>query len=114
MRKKGILLGFIEAMNFIDEQDRPPAADPAPLLGDLNHLAQLWQPARNGRKRFEVGFRVQGDQMPQGGLAAPGWSPQNHRRDCILLNGETKRSSRTHDLGLSQQLVQRVWAHAIG
>src|SRR5207249_11441606 len=101
-------------MNFIHEQDRPPPADPAPLLSGLNHLAQLRQPTGNRRKRFKVGLRVQGDQMPQGGLAASWWSPQDHRGHGILFNGETKRSSRTHYLALSQQLVQRAWAHAIG
>ena len=58
MRKKCILLGLIEAMNFIDEKDRPASVDPTSLLRGVNHLAQLGQAARDGRELLEVRLRV--------------------------------------------------------
>ena len=39
MGEKGVLLRFIEAMNFVDEQDSPLAMDRPPLLSRLDDPA---------------------------------------------------------------------------
>ena len=47
MRQKGILLGFIEPVNFVDEQRGRPAYRPT-MLRSLNNLPQLGNAAGDG------------------------------------------------------------------
>src|SRR6266571_5688814 len=62
VRKKGILLGLVETMDLIHEQDRALALDDPTLLSDLDHPAQLREPAGDGREGLEVGLGMRGDQ----------------------------------------------------
>src|SRR5574337_818999 len=50
--QEGILLGLVETMNLIDEQERPPAIG-ALLLGASNYLFNLLDPGGDGRERLE-------------------------------------------------------------
>ena len=47
MGQEGILLGFVETVNLIDEQERPLAVG-ALLLGASDHLLDLLDPGGNG------------------------------------------------------------------
>src|SRR5437773_5761527 len=68
VRQKGILLGLVETMDLIHEQDRALALDDSSLLSDLDYPAQFRKSAGDGREGLEVGFGMRGDHLGEGGL----------------------------------------------
>ena len=113
VRQKGVLLGLVEAMDFIHEQDRALALDDSTLLGGLDQPAQFRNPAGDGREGLEVGLGMRGNQAGEGGLARAGRSPEDQGRQGVLLDGEPKRPPRAEDVVLPDQLVERPWPHPI-
>lgn len=66
------LLGFVEAMNLVDEQDGPPLAEPQLVLRLLDHLSHLAGRRAGGRQSHEarraLPFTRAGDNVGQSRL----------------------------------------------
>ncbi|VGP95111.1 hypothetical protein SB00610_04646 [Klebsiella quasipneumoniae subsp. similipneumoniae] len=78
MRQKGILLAFIEAMHFVNKQNRS-SAGVAILPRALNGLADLFHPGGHRRDPFDIGAGITGDNFRQGSLAGTRRPPEDHR-----------------------------------
>ena len=74
IRKKGILLRLIKAMDFIHEEERP-APEAAGLFGIGHYGLDLFNATQDGAKRDEIGAAALGDQAGQGSFAGTGRSP---------------------------------------
>lgn len=65
-------MGFVEAVNFIDEHDGLPLAQPQLVLRLLDHLSDVVGGRAGGRQRDEPGrpflFTGAGDDVSQSGL----------------------------------------------
>lgn len=86
MRQKGILLTFVEAVNFVHEEDSP-APGIAVLPRALDRFADLFHAGRNCRDAFNVRVRIAGDHFGKRGFACAGWPPEDHRVKMPGLNG---------------------------
>ena len=75
--EKCILLGLVEAVNFIDEENRT-RVHLSGLCGCGHHLLDLLDAAHDGGKFDEVGFGGFGNDFGQRGFAYAGWTPENH------------------------------------
>jgi len=53
--EKRILLGLVEAMDLIEEEDRAPAGGSKPLAGSCQHLADVRHGRRDRRELLELG-----------------------------------------------------------
>ena len=113
MRKKGVLLGLVEPMDLIHEQNGPLPLDRAPLLGELDDPPQFGKPARSSREGLELGLGMRGDQAREGGLAAAGRPPEDQGRERILLDGHPQRPTGGQNLLLSDHLIERPRPHAV-
>ena len=113
MRQKRILLGFVEAMDFIDEDDRPRAV----LLGALgigHDLLDFLDAGEHGGELDELSLGEAGDDLRQGSLARPRRSPENDGADVVAFDLGPQRLARPDQLLLADKFVQRARTHAVG
>ena len=79
VRQKGILLRLVEAMDFVDEENRLPAVLRTRHLGARDCLADVFDAGENGREGHEFGVESVGHQARQGRLADAGRPPEDQR-----------------------------------
>ena len=78
MGKKRILLRFVETMDFIYKKDRPLVVERITSLGRLNDFSKIRNPARDGGKQDELGFRMASDDTSQCRFSCTGWPPKDN------------------------------------
>ena len=105
--QEGILLGLVEAMHLVDEE-QGTAARPSQRQLRLGHrLADVLDPRENGGQGDELGVEGVGHQPRQRGLAHPRRPPEDHRMRLARLEGQTQRLAGTEQVGLPDHLIQR-------
>ena len=85
MRKKCILLGLVETVNFVDEHNRPRAVLSCPLRV-CHDCFDFLDPGQNRRELNELRFRHVGNDLGERGLSRAGRSPENQGADIISLD----------------------------
>src|SRR5579864_796156 len=112
MRQKRVLLRFVEAVNLIDEDNRPRAVLLCPLR--IGHdLLDLLNPRQHGREFNELCLGHVCDDLCECGLASPGRSPENNRARIITLDLHPQRLPRPDQMFLPDVFVQRSRTHAV-
>ena len=109
-----VLLGLVEAMDLVEEEDRALAARVAAVLGALDHLAHLGAPRVDSRGLLEGGARVHREQPRQRRLAGARRPVQDHRVGAALLDRRAQRRAAGEQVLLAHELAQRGRAHAGG
>ena len=112
--EEGILLGAVEAVDLVHEEDGPGAAAPALGVGRGDDLADLLHPGQHRGERHEVGAGHRGHQRGEGGLPGARRPPQDHRVQLAALDGGAQDPPRTQQVLLPDDLVQGARPHAIG
>ena len=114
MREERVLLGAVEAVHLVEEQDRAPAllahAGPGPL-GDLAHVLDA---GGDRRQRLERLAGRAGDQAGDRGLAGAGRAPEHHRRQAVGLDQHPQRTAGPEQLLLADHLVEAARPQAGG
>ncbi len=113
VRQEGILLRFVEAMNFVDEDDGARAVL-AGAVGIAHDLLDFLDAGEHGGKLDEVGLGDAGDDLGKRRLAGAGRAPEDHRGGIIALDLHAQRLARTDQVLLPDEFVERARAHAIG
>jgi hypothetical protein len=85
MGQEGILLGFVEAMNFIDEDDGPRAVL-AGAVGIGHDLLDFLDPGHYGGELDEVSLGDTRNNLGESGLASSRRAPEDHRGGVIGLD----------------------------
>ena len=111
--QKCVLLAAIEAMNFIDEQNRAHAGGSG-LIGLRHDLFDFFNPADDGGKFDERGFGGVGDDLGQRGFSHAGRSPQNHRRGVVGFQLQTQCFAGSKQMFLADEFIQCARTHAFG
>ena len=114
VRQKRVLLGLVEAVDFIDEkQRRRPGVgqavggrgqDPAHVRDIGLHTAQALKPAPG----------LIGDDLCQAGLAGARRAKENQRLDAVRLDGATQQLARRENMPLAHVLGQGARTHPGG
>ena len=112
MGQNGILLCFVEAMDFVNEQHRALLIHPQSIACLMDDTAQVSHASGDRRQWFEKCLRVFGDNPRQRGFAASWWAPQNHRKQRIVLDGTTHNAPIADDCLLPDHIIERFGAHA--
>ena len=113
-REERVLLGLVEAVDLVDEQNRAaPARAPGPL-GLGHHLADLLDAREHRRKRDEVRARRLGDEPREARLPRARRAPENHRLQQVALDGLPQRLAGRQQVLLAHVLVEGARAHALG
>ena len=108
--QEGILLGFVEAMHFVDEQHGPP---PGERLGLRDRLAHIAHAREHGGEASPFGTRCVREQSRQRGLAGARRSPKDHRVDDAVIGQFAQGPSFVEEVLLTHEVGQAARAHAI-
>ncbi len=108
-----VLLGLVEAVNLVDEEDRPPPAMLPRALGFRHHVPDLLDAGEHRGEGDEVRLGRLGDQPRQAGLARARRAPEDDRLEQVPLDGLAQRPPRGEQILLADVLVERAWAHAL-
>ena len=101
-----VLLGLVEAMDLIYEQDGPLAMHAKAIVGLANDLPQVRHSSGNGAYLDEVGMGDSGDELGQGGLAAAWWAPKYHGGQLVGLDTLAQHSTLRHQVLLPYKLLE--------
>ena len=111
--EKGVLLGLVEPVDLIHEQDGPlPQA--AAVLRLLHHLLDLFDAAGDGAEVDKLGAGPPGDDPGQGGLPHPGRAPEDHRAHPVALDEPAQHLALSQQMALPSELLQAPGAHPGG
>ena len=111
-RQKGILLGAVEAVDFVDEQH---GAVPglAALARAIENFAQICNAGKHRAQRFELQIRMARQQPRDGGFPAAGRPPQNMRSKPSRGDHAPDHAFSTQQVILADHLIQLTRAHAL-
>ena len=113
VRQEGILLRFVEAVNFVDEDDGARAVL-AGAIGIAHDLLDFLDAREHGGELDEVGFGHAGDDFGERRLARARRSPEDHRRGIVALDLHAQRFARADELLLPDEFIECARAHAVG
>ena len=105
--EKRVLLRLVEAMDFVDEEDRS-LSERAVAIRLLHNGANLLDPARDGGEVDELRPRDLRDHVRQGRLPYAGRPPEDHRRDRVLLNHPSQDLPFPEESPLTDDFVERL------
>ena len=106
-RQQRILLRLVEAMDLVEEQDRPLAARAQAFAGAAEHLADVLDGRRNGGELFERRPRRRRDDARERRLPGAGRPVEDRRADTVLCDREPERRSLAEHVRLADELVER-------
>ena len=108
-----VLLGAIEAVDLVDEQERGLTRAP-PRLGLLVNLAQVRHPGHHRRELHQWLVQAPGEQASKRGLAGAGRPPQDDRAELAAGEHAPERRVRAEQVVLADQLIQGLRAQPVG
>ena len=106
MREQRVLLGLVEAVDLVEEEDRALPALAEPVLGPLDDLAHVLHAGVDRAHRLEGLVGRARDEPGDRGLAGPGRAPEDHRRQPVPLDERPERATRGEQVALADHLVE--------
>ena len=113
MRQEPVLLRLVEAVDLVDEQQRPLAIRMS-VPGRLEHFPKLGHAGEDRADLDEVQIRLGGEKPGDGGLAHPRRPPEDQRRQRPRIQHHAQAALRPEQMGLPDDLAQRRRAQTIG
>ena len=111
--EEGVLLGLVEAVNLIDEEDGA-GAEFRRFFGVDHDLLDLLDAGEDGGELDEAGAGDVGDDAGEGGLADSGRSPEDHGGGVVALDLDAEGLAGGEDVLLADVFVEVAGAHAVG
>ena len=111
--KEGVLLRFVEAVNFIDEEDG--AGSPrGGFLRIGHHLLDFFYAGEDGGELDEGGFGCVRDDLGEGGFADAWRAPEDHGIGIVALDLNAEGLAGAEEVLLAEELVEGAGAHSLG
>ncbi len=111
--QEAVLLGAVEPVDLVDEQERA-LAHLAPLLRGREDLPQVGDAGEHGRERFEREVGLLGEQARDGGLAAAGRAPQDRGDRFAAPDHAAERRVGGQQVVLADDLGERTRTQPVG
>ena len=111
--KKRVLLGFVEAVDFVDENNGAVAGTRFVLRGG-HHFLDFLDAREDGAEGNEVSMREASDNARERGFAAARRSPEEHGAGIVALDLHAQRLAGTEQFFLADEFVERTGTHALG
>ncbi len=102
-----VLLGLVEAVDLVDEEDGALAVQVAALLGLVDRLPDVGDPGEHGVDGDEMGTRRVGDDVGEGGLAGSRRAVEDEGGELVGLDGAAQQPSGPEDVLLADEVVER-------
>jgi hypothetical protein len=113
IREESVLLGFVEAMDFVNEDDGA-LSGVGFALGLGHDVLDFFDAAEDGAEGDEFAAGEAGDDAGERGLAATRRAPEEHGAEIIGFDLEAKRFAGAEEFFLADEFVEGAWAHALG
>src|SRR5882672_666112 len=113
VREKGVLLGFVEAVNFVDEDDGAVAAAGF-LFGDGHDFLDFLDARENGAERDKFRTRQARDETRERRFSAARRSPEKHGAEIVVFDLNAQGFARAEKFFLADEFIERARAHALG
>ena len=113
-RQEGVLLGLVEPVNLVDEEDGAAAPGTPRTLGPGHHLADFLDAGQHRREGDELRLGRLGNQPGEAGLARARRPPEDDRLQQIAFDGLAQRLPRRQQVLLAHVFVERPRAHPLG
>ena len=119
--EEGVLLGFVEAVDFIDEEDG--STESAGWMGgrwearSASAMTALisFMPERTAENSMKEALVRCGDDFGEGGFADAGWAPEDDGGGCLAgLDGEAEGLAGGEEVLLAGVVGEGAGAHALG
>src|SRR5690625_4282038 len=111
MREECVLLGLVEPVYLIDEEDRlcAPHFESARRL--CCYLPYPRDPLGHRAEGHEYPLGRLRDHMSEGRLPRPRWSPDDEGSGCVLLDRGPERTARSKDIALADYFIKGSRPH---
>ena len=107
MRQEGVLLGAVEAVDLVDEEQRA-----APFLAArfrrVEDFAQILHAGMNGRELLEMEVGDLGEEARHGGLAGARRAPEDHRGEPPGFDHARQHALLAEEMILADHLGERA------
>ena len=113
-RQERVLLRLGEAVDLVEEQDRALSALAEAVAGVLDGRPDVLHAGVHRRELLEGACRAAGDRESKRGLAGPGRTPEQHRRQPVALDQRAQRPARADEVLLADDVVERAWPQPCG
>ena len=111
--EEGVLLSFIEAVNFVDEDDS--ALGGAGLALSLGHdLFDFLDAGEDGAEGDELAAGEAGDDAGESGFAATWGAPEEHGAEIVGFDLQAERFAGAEEFFLADEFVESARAHPFG
>ena len=114
VRQEGVLLGLVEAVDLVEEEEAPRPVQIESFLGLGDRRADLDDPGHDRRHAAEVGADLGCEEAREAGLAGPRWAPQQERCEMPTSHAPTQRTTLADEVLLPDELGQVARSHPGG
>jgi len=112
VREKSVLLGLVEAVDFVHEDDSAMAR--AGLkFGGGHYVFDFLDARENGTESHEIGFGKAGNEASESGFAAARRPPEEHGAKVVAFDLHAERLAGAEELFLADEFVEGARAHAL-
>ena len=109
-----ILLGLVEAVDFIHEKDGLPLVQGLPFPGLCYRPTEIGDAGGDGADGLEMGAGYGGDQSGKGGFSGSRRPPQQDGRNAVGVDGTAQYFAFAQDMLLAHKLIEAGGAHPLG
>ena len=111
IRQQHILLRLVEAVDFVDEQDRLRAAVLQPIRRRRDHAPHVGDVALHAAQPLKPRLRALRDDLRQRRLPRPRRAEKDDRGDAVRLDRAPQQFARAEDVLLPGVFLERARAH---
>ena len=111
--KKGVLLGLVEAVDFVHENDGALSGTRF-VFGGGHDFLDFFDAGEDSTESDKLGAREARNEARESGLAAAGRAPEKHGADVVALDLETQGLAVAEKFFLADEFVEGAGAHAFG
>ncbi len=105
-RQQGVLLRLVEAVDLVEEEDRPPARGAESLPRPREHLAHVLQGRRHRGQLLERRPGQGGDDARERRLAAARRAVEDRGVDTVILDRASQRGTLAEDVRLTDEFCE--------
>ena len=109
-----VLLRFVEAMDFVNEQDGRRADVFEAVGGGGEHAAHVGHVGFHAAEPLELALGLPRDDLCERGFARARRPVKNQRLNAIRINGAAEQLAGREDVRLPDEFIQRAWTHPGG
>ena len=112
-RQERVLLRLVEAVDLVEEEDRPPARPAEPVARAGEHLAHVLHRGGDGGELLELGAGRRRDDARERRLPSSGRAVEDRRADAVLGDREPQRRVLAEHVLLPDELVEALRPQAL-